>query len=258
MSRPTALVADDEPLLRSGLIRQLASAWPDLSVIGQARNGSEALELFEKLTPDICFLDVHMPGMSGVEAAQQIGRRAHLVFVTAFQQYAVNAFEQGALDYLVKPVQSARLAETVERLQGRLRLAKPAPQTEAALNALLARLEQTTTRISLRWIRASAGSVLRLISVDSIDYLRANDKYTAIAWRDSDHQPAEAIVRTPLRDLLSQLDEAHFVQVHRSVVVNLRAIHHVRRGDDSAEIHLLGRPETLPVSRAHLHLFRQM
>lgn len=258
MSGQTALVADDEPLLRSGLIRQLASAWPELSVIGQARNGSEAVELFERLTPDICFLDVHMPGMSGVEAAQQIGRRAHLVFVTAFQQYAVTAFEQGALDYLVKPVQTARLAETVNRLQERLRLAKPAPQTEATLNALLARLGQTATPSGLRWIRASAGSVLRLIPVDAIDYLRANDKYTAIAWRDSDQQPAEAIVRTPLRDLLSQLDETHFVQVHRSVVVNLRAIHYVRRGDDSAEIHLLGRPETLPVSRAHLHVFRQM
>ena len=119
--RPTALIADDEPLLREALARQLAQAWPELEVVAQARNGREAVEQFEALQPDVCFLDVHMPGLSGVEAAHHIGRRAHLVFVTAYDQYAVQAFEQGVLDYLVKPVEPARLAETVARLKERLR-----------------------------------------------------------------------------------------------------------------------------------------
>ena len=126
---PTALIADDEPLLREALARQLARAWPELNVVAQVRNGREAVQQFEALKPDVCFLDVHMPGMSGVEAAHQIGRRAHLVFVTAYDHYAVQAFAQGALDYLVKPVEPSRLAETVARLQERLRAAEPARNT---------------------------------------------------------------------------------------------------------------------------------
>lgn len=257
MRRPTALIADDEPLLRSGLSRMLSTAWPELDIVAQARNGAEAVDLFEEHTPDICFLDVHMPGMSGVEAARMIGRRAHLVFVTAFQQYALTAFEQGALDYLIKPVQPERLDDTVQRLQQRLRLAMPVMQTEAMLHLLMERLGDRPPDV-LRWIRASAGAVLRVIPVDHVDYLRANDKYTTVAWRDGDRLDAEAVVRTPLKQLLSQLDRAQFVQVHRSVVVNLRAIQHVVRDDDSAVIHLRGRKETLPVSRAYLPLIRQM
>lgn len=253
---PTALVADDEPLLRSSLIRQLAAAWPALRVVAEARHGIEAVEQFEQHTPDLCFLDVHMPGMSGVEAARQIGSRAQLVFVTAYQHYAVQAFEQGALDYLVKPVEPARLAQTVARLQERLRAA--APPREAALQALIARLDPAAASPRLRWIRASAGKVLRLIPVDAVDYLRASDKYTHVAWRDTDRRPAEAVVRQPIKDLLAQLDPEQFVQVHRSLVVNLSAIDHVRRLDDGAEIHLRGRSETLPVSRSYLPYFRQM
>jgi len=132
-SHPTALIADDEPLLRKSLTRLLAQAWPELQVVVQARNGREAVEHFESQQPDICFLDVHMPGLSGVEAARLIGRRAHLVFVTAFDQYAVQAFQHGALDYLVKPVEPARLADTVARLQARLRHAQPVPDTDALL-----------------------------------------------------------------------------------------------------------------------------
>src|SRR6185503_6170233 len=131
--RPTAIVADDEPLLRSSLTRMLGDAWPELEIVGEARNGREAVEQFESLKPDICFLDVHMPGLSGVEAARRIGRRAHLVFVTAYDQYAVQAFAHGALDYLVKPVEAERLAETVARLQERLAAAQPAPDVEALL-----------------------------------------------------------------------------------------------------------------------------
>jgi DNA-binding LytR/AlgR family response regulator len=255
--RPTALVADDEPLLREALARQLAQAWPELEIVAQARNGREAVTLFEAHGPDICFLDVHMPGLSGIDAAHAIGRRAHLVFVTAYDQYAVRAFAEGALDYLVKPVDSARLADTVERLKERLRSARPAPDIEALLQQLAARLQPRPE--ALRWIRAQVGQALRMIPVETIDYLRSDAKYTLIAWRDEGGLPGEALVNTPLKELAAQLDPAQFAQVHRSVVVNLHAIRHVSRGEnETASIHLKGRGEVLPVSRSYLHLFRQM
>jgi DNA-binding LytR/AlgR family response regulator len=251
------LIADDEPLLREALARQLASEWPELEIVAQARNGREAIRLFEASLPDVCFLDVRMPGVSGVEVAQHIGRRAHLVFVTAYDGYAVQAFAQGALDYLVKPVAAERLAETVSRLRERLREAQPASDNVAALHWLAAQLRSEAHRPTLHWIKAQAGTTLRLIPVESIDYLRSDTKYTRLAWRDDAGVPQEALVRTALKELLLQLDPAEFVQVHRAVVVNLRAIHHVTRGDESAEIHLKGRKEVLPVSRSYLSLFRQ-
>ena len=260
--RPTALIADDEPLLREALARQLARAWPELDVVAQARNGREAVERFEALRPDVCFLDVHMPGLSGVEAAHRIGRRAHVVFVTAYDDYAVQAFAQGALDYLVKPVEPARLAETVARLQERLQAARPAANTEALLQQLAAQIAQLPSGAApgwLRWIRAQEGQTLRLIPVEEIDYLRSDTKYTRVAWRDETGRPGEALVRVTLKELLAQLDPTQFARVHRSVVVNLRAISHVSRGDnETADIHVKGRKEVLPVSRGYLHLFRQM
>ncbi|GMV30814.1 MAG: DNA-binding response regulator [Rhodanobacteraceae bacterium] len=287
--RPTALIADDEPLLRESLARLLGIAWPKLEIVAYARNGREAVETFERSRPDICFLDVHMPGISGVEAARRIGRRAHLVFVTAFDRYAVEAFEHGALDYLMKPVESARLADTVARLQDRLCSPQRADM-DALLEQLATHLQKklgaatardmapiastatgstpsppgnTVTSVAatapLRWIRASVGPTLRLIAVDDIDYLRSDEKYTRIAWHDDNGKPADALVRTPLRELLAQLDASQFAQVHRSVVVNLRAIREVtRRDNETADIHLKHRPERLPVSRSYLHLFRQM
>lgn len=271
---PTALIADDEPLLREALQRLLRNAWPELKVVALARNGREAVSMFETLAPQICFLDVHMPGISGLEAARQIGRRAHLVFVTAYDHYAVQAFAHGVLDYLVKPVEPARLAETVARLRERLAQAREAPlDTESLLMQLAQRLRQAgapsllaagpvsavATAAPLKWLRASVGPVVRLIAVDDIDYLRSDAKYTRIAWRGDDGQPAEALIRTPLKELITQLDPEQFAQVHRAVVVRLRAISHVTRGDhDSADIHLKGRKEVLPVSRSYLHLFKQM
>jgi len=255
-----ALIADDEPLLREALRRQLALAWPELEIVAEARNGREAVRLFDERRPDICFLDVHMPGLSGVDAAKQIGRRAHLVFVTAYDHYAVQAFAQGALDYLLKPVEEARLAETVSRLKERLQSSRPAINTEQLLQQLSEQLEklQGGKNEALRWIRAQAGKTVRLIAIDDIDYLRSDAKYTIVAWRDTG-KPAEAVVRTPLKDLLAQLDAEQFAQVHRSVVVNLRAISHVKRHDnETAAIHLKGRDDVLPVSRNYLHLFRQM
>lgn len=259
--RPTALIADDEPVLRDALARQLTQAWPALDVVAQARNGRQAVEQWAALRPDICFLDVHMPGLSVVEAARQIGRGAHLVFVTAYDDYAVEAFARGALDYLIKPVEPARLAETVARLQDRLVAAQPVLMSDAVLQQLaqqVAHLQRGPAPAPLRWLRAQIGRTLRLIAVDAIDYLRADTKYTLIAWR-ADAGPAEALLRTPLKDLLDQLDPSQFAQVHRSVAVNLQSISHIVRGDnETAEIHLKGRREILPVSRSYLHLFRQM
>ena len=260
--RPTALIADDEPLLREALARQLAQAWPQLEIVAQARNGREAVKLFEARQPAVCFLDVHMPGLSGMDAARHIGRRAHLVFVTAYDHYAVQAFAQGALDYLVKPVEPARLADTVARLQQRLQSAQPARNTEALLEQLAAQLAQLQAGAAappLRWIRAQVGQTLRMIAVDEIDFLRSDSKYTLVAWRGDGGVPGEALVRLPLKELVTQLDPARFAQVHRSVVVNLSAISHVTRGDnETGDIHLKGRKDVLPVSRSYLHLFKQM
>jgi len=259
VSRPTALVADDEPLLREALVRLLATAWPALEVVAQARNGREAIELFEAHSPEVCFLDVQMPGKTGIEAAQHIGRRAHLVFVTAYDQYAVQAFAEGVLDYLVKPVEPARLAATVARLKERLNASLPALDNELLLQKLAAALAPRPDSQTLRWVRASVGSTVRLIDVQDVDFLRSDEKYTVVAWRDDAGAPQEAVIRTALKELIPQLDATQFAQVHRSVVVNLRAIDHVTRGEnETAEIHLKGRKETLPVSRTYAHLFKQM
>lgn len=269
---PTALIADDEPLLRDSLERALAQLWPTLRVVAQARNGREAVEMVEEHRPDIAFLDVHMPGLNGMEAARQIARQTHVVFVTAYEQYALQAFERGAIDYLVKPVDETRLAATVERL--RERLAERAPQRagpeQAALEAVIDELARRMARPPgapspaaaglaadtgpLQWIRASVGSTLKLIPVDEILFLRSDEKYTLVVTAEG-----EALIRTPIRELIERLDPQRFVQVHRSVVVNLHAISHVTRGpNETADLHLKARPEVLPVSRSYLHLFRQM
>ncbi|MDI4633687.1 response regulator transcription factor [Pelomonas sp. V22] len=265
--QPTALIADDEPLLRDSLARSLAQTWPELQIVAQARNGREAVELFEQHRPDIVFLDVHMPGLNGVEAARQIGRRAQLVFVTAYEQYAVQAFEQGALDYLVKPFEESRLQDTVARLRERLG-DKPAPaaapmnsaQLEAAIEQLADVLRRPAVAASpagegyLQWLRASVGQTLKLIPVDQVDFLRSDEKYTLVVWAEG-----EALIRMSIRELMEQLDPRFFAQVHRSVVVNLRSVSHLTRGpNETADIHLRGRSEVLPVSRSYLHLFRQM
>lgn len=257
--RATALIADDEPLLRDELAALLARAWPELDVVAQARNGREAIEMFEIHKPDVCFLDVHMPGMTGIEAAQAMCGRAHLVFVTAYEQYALKAFEQGAHDYIVKPVDAGRLATTVARLKDRM--GSPASSvSDEVLRELAARLRIDMSQQAgpLRWIRASSRGALRMIPVDDIDFLRSDEKYTLVAWRD-EGQPAEALISTPLKALTQQLDGSQFAQIHRSVVVNLRAVRHVMRGEnETATVHLRDRTDVLPVSRSYLHVFRQM
>lgn len=254
MSPPSALIADDEPLLRDALTTLLRAAWPALSIVAQARNGREAIELFDLHEPAICFLDVQMPGLTGIDAARHIAGRAELVFVTAYDQYAVQAFEQGAIDYLVKPVEPARLSATVRRLQGRLET--PRLADDGRLSGLLRQLTRYAS--TLRYVRAQVGRTLRMIPVDTIDFFRADAKYTIVGWRD-DQVPAEAILRTSIKELAAQLDPSQFAQVHRAAIVNLRSISHVLREDnDTASVHLRGRKEVMPVSRSYLHLFKQM
>lgn len=254
----SALIADDEPLLREHLRLHLQREWPGLQMVAEARNGREAVALFEQHRPAVVFLDVHMPGMNGVDAARAIGTRAQIVFVTAFEQYAVQAFEQGALDYVVKPLDEARLATTVARL--RQRLAQPTPDAgDGGLDNVLEQLarlvrSRATPPARLQWIRASIGTTVRMIAVDQVVYLRSDEKYTLVVC-----ESGEALIRKPIRELIDELDPEQFVQVHRSVIVNLRHVVQVTRGaNETADIQLRGRQETLPVSRSYLHRFRQM
>ena len=254
----TALIADDEPLLRERLAALLARTWPALRIVGQARNGREAVELFETHAPPVVFLDVHMPGLSGIDAARSMLGRTQIVFVTAYEQYAVQAFEQGAVDYLVKPFDEARLAQTVARLQQRL--SPPVSAADSApLDALLDRLStelrgRTPKAAHLQWIKASVGNAVRLIPVEQLHFLRSDEKYTLVVW-----DGGEALIRKTIRELADELDPERYAQIHRSVIVNLSRVTHVTRGlNETAEAHLQGRDETLPVSRSFVHLFRTM
>jgi DNA-binding LytR/AlgR family response regulator len=256
----TALIADDEPLLRQQLASKLAQLWPELQVVAQARNGREAVELFDEWHPQVAFLDVHMPGLNGVEAARCIGRRAEVVFVTAFDQYAVEAFRQGAIDYIVKPIEDERLQDSVQRLQAKLRATgeeTQRPEFGALLERMAAELRLRTgapRAAYLQWIKASVGNSVRLIPIEQVLYLRADAKYTAVAW-----EGGEALIRTTIRELADALDPERFVQIHRSAIVNLAHVDRYSHGPgDSGELHMKGRSERLGVSRSYVHLFRQM
>ena len=258
MSLPTALIADDEPLLRERLRLHLVRLWPELQVVTEARNGREAIELFETHLPQVAFLDVHMPGLNGIDAARSIARRAEIVFVTAHEHYAVQAFEHGAIDYVVKPFEEARLADSVARLKARMAEPRPPlPGFDAVLDQLAAELNlrgRAERPKYLRWIRASVATSVRLIPVEQIAFLRSDEKYTLVVW-----EGGEALIRRPIRELADELDPDTFAQIHRSVIVNLRQVAQVDRGfNDTAEVKLKGRREVLPVSRSFLHVFRQM
>ncbi len=273
-SMPTALIADDEPLLRSQLRTRLAMLWPELEIAHEAGNGLEALAVIESdgeahVMPDLCFLDIHMPGLSGLDVARRIrdlsrdkarARMPLVVFVTAYDEHAVEAFEHGAIDYVLKPFETDRLEETVERLKERLirgpvRTDAPAASDDPLdlLAEKLARLAPRRTA-TLQWIKASVGSTVRLIPVDDVQYFHADDKYTRVITSDG-----EALIRKPIKELVAELDPTRFWQIHRATIVNTHAIAGVVRGQkDSADLKLKGRHETLTVSRAYLHLFRQM
>lgn len=256
MSTTTALIADDEPLLRTRLAAMLGQLWPELRICGFARNGQEAVEMQRELRPSVCFLDVHMPGMNGIDAARAMGDDVALVFVTAYDQYAVQAFARGAIDYLVKPVDPVRLGETVQRLRRNLAAAQ-VPQIPDAVLQALSRLVQSQSPPAqnawLHWIRASVGNSVRLIPVDQVVYLKSDHKYTVVVW-----QEGEAVIRKSIREMAGSLDPRRFAQIHRSAIVNLAHVAQFAHLEDAGEVTLKGREERLPVSRNYVHLFQRM
>jgi DNA-binding LytR/AlgR family response regulator len=239
---PTAIIADDERLMRDLLRTRLSQVWPELQIVGEAKNGDEAVQLVSELKPDLTFLDIRMPGKTGMEAARDIGDASQVVFVTAYDQYAVEAFERGAVDYVLKPPEPERLKITVERLKERL--AAPASVGASASanvsDTVTAMLSQLAEKIAapkpkyLQWIQASIGQDLRMI-------------------------PVEALIRKPVRDLADELDPSLFWQIHRATLVNVNAIEGVTRDIRGRHLVLIkGRPDKLEVSRSFLHLFKQM
>jgi DNA-binding LytR/AlgR family response regulator len=245
---PTALLAEDEPMLRAQLRSRLAEAWPELSIVAEAENGEQALALIDEHKPDVAFLDIRMPVMSGLDVARVIGGRCHVVFVTAYDEYAVAAFDEGAVDYVLKPVTPERIAKVTARL--RQRLAMP----PLDLTALLSRLALRDDAAPLKWIRASLGSVMQVIPVSDVVYFQAEDKYTKVVTHE-----AEALIKKPIKDLFDELDQEVFWQIHRATIVNLNAIARVERDwRDQPVITLKSRPEKLTVSRTFAHRFKAM
>jgi len=251
---PTAVIADDERLMREQIADRLKEAWPELLIVGEASNGREAIDIVRTLEPDIVFLDISMPGMDGIQAAQALAGKAHVVFVTAYDQYAISAFEHGAVDYLLKPAEPERVALTCQRLRERLKQA-PDPMDD-----LLAQLSQRLgagglkPREYMRWVQASVGANIRMIPTSDILFFRAEDKYTRVQTQDF-----EALIRKPIKDLLDELNPDEFWQIHRSTVVRVDAIEQVSRDFRGRQIvHVKGSAEKLEVSRTFNHLFKQM
>lgn len=247
---PTAVFAEDEPLLAAEMSELLCRLWPELRVVACAEDGVAALNAIELHRPDLAFLDIHMPLLSGLDVACHLAGRCHVVFITSYDQHAVEAFEAGAIDYVLKPPTAARLLTTVERLKSRLR--QPAPDLRERLDGL--RQPPAAARPHLQWINASRGSVVRLLTVDEILYFKSDQRYTMVVTRD-----AQALIRKTIKDLGEELDPSMFWQVHRSTLVNVHAIDSVGRDDrGNLNLRLKHRPEVLPVSEAYQHLFRQM
>lgn len=255
-----ALIADDEPALARHLQRELAALWPDLQFTPLARHGVEAAELIAAHRPDVAFLDIQMPGLTGLEVAQGIEGATRVVFVTAYDEYAVQAFEQQALDYLLKPVKADRLQRCVQRLQLALQASAAPELTDDRLAQALRQLlpapggTATAPAQRLRWVRASAGELMHQIPVEQVLFFQADDKYTVVQTAAAEH-----LIRTPIVELLPLLDPEVFVQVHRSTVVNLAHLTGTRR-DEASRLYLRLRDfsRELPVSRAYVHLFRAM
>jgi DNA-binding LytR/AlgR family response regulator len=252
------VIAEDEALLRQSLLTSLGQAWPALEIVAECEDGASALEAIADHQPDVAFLDIRMPGLTGLEvaaASAEASPATQIVFVTAYDQYAIDAFERGVIDYLLKPIAADRLAATVQRVQARA----AAGQTDAAALAALvkqldARLPSNRTEPPLSWLTASSGRETRLILLDDVAYFRADHKYTTVITADG-----ESLLRTPIRELLEVLDPTVFKQIHRSTIVNMKAIASIARDDTGKGIvRLRQRPETLTVSQPFMTLFRNM
>lgn len=256
----TAVIADDEPHLARALAAELSRLWPELQIVHVARNGVEAAERIASLQPDLAFLDIQMPGLTGLEVAQGIEGSTRVVFVTAYDEYAVQAFEHEALDYVLKPVKADRLQRTLARVQRAL--AQPPAEDSAPLLAALRKLLPAPAGAAalapaeerLRWVRASSGELTHQVAVQDVLFFRADDKYTCVQTASAEH-----LIRTPIAELAAQLDPGLFVQVHRSTIVNLAHLAGTRR-DESSRLFLRikGHDQELPVSRAYVHLFKAM
>jgi DNA-binding LytR/AlgR family response regulator len=260
---PTAIIADDERLMRDQLRLRLSEVWPDLQLLAEAKNGAEAVEAVATHQPDVAFLDIRMPGMTGIEAAAEIAtlqtRKPQIVFVTAYDQYAVEAFEKGAVDYVLKPAQADRLSATVERVKARM--AESSGPDMAALIAQL-RASMSSSGVSdgappkymLKYIQATIGQQLRMIPIEDVLFFVSDEKYTRVQTAT-----VEALIRKPIKELLEELDLDKFWQIHRSTLVNVAKISGVvndERGHKIVSVH--GHNEKLEVSRSYLHLFKQM
>ena len=252
---PTAIIADDERLMREQLRARLTEVWPDLQVVTEAKNGEEAVAAVQDHRPDLAFLDIRMPGMTGIEAARHIGDACHVVFITAYNEYAVDAFEHGAIDYVLKPAEAERLMITVARLKQRLG-SKPS-DLSALLSQLGAKLESAggaAQRSYLQWIQASVGQQLRLIPSAEILFFTSDEKYTRVQT-----ETFEALIRKPIKELIDELDPEQFWQIHRGTIVNAKAIAGVTRDFRGRQLVLIkGHSEKLEVSRNYTHLFKQM
>ena len=253
--KPTAVIADDERLMREQIAARLKEAWPELEIVGEAANGREAVALVRAREPDVVFLDIRMPEMDGIAAARALAGQAHVVFVTAYDEYAVTAFEQGAVDYLLKPADPERVATTCQRLRARI------DRKPDAMEELLAQLSQRlqgggapAAREYLRWVQASVGATLRVIPTTDILFFRAEDKYTRVQT-----ETFEALIRKPIKELVDELDPAEFWQIHRAIVIRVDAVEQVGRDFRGHQVvKMKGRDEKLEVSRSFSHLFKQM
>ncbi len=251
------VIAEDEELLRTALSSLLREAWPQLEIVAECEDGASALEAIAELQPDVAFLDIRMPGLTGLEVARGLvdaSPRTQVVFVTAYDQYAIDAFEQGAVDYLLKPIARDRLAATVQRIQARATAGRPDAATLDALLKHLSTRQAPTGKPPLVWITASVGKDTRLVMVEDVAYFQADNKYTTVVTADG-----EALLRTPLRELLDALDPGTFKQIHRSTIVNMKAVASVSRDDTGrGRLKLKTRPEVLTVSQPFMSLFRNM
>lgn len=250
MPSPRALIAEDEPVLRAQLAEMLATLWPELELVAQVSDGVAALRGLDLHRPNVMFLDIQMPGLTGLDVARQAAGRCHIAFVTAYDQYAVAAFEQGAVDYVLKPFSAGRLITTISRLKEKM------SSPPADLSRILGQISGANgnARAHLKWINASRGNTVRLITVDEIAYFKADSKYTLVVTADG-----ESLIRKTIKELTEELDPDAFWQIHRSTVVNVNAIESVVRDiAGRVQVRLKQRKEMLPVSEGYAHLFRSM
>jgi DNA-binding LytR/AlgR family response regulator len=255
MANPEAIIADDEEQLRIHLKSKLASLWPELTICGEAENGLEALEMIESCRPAMAFLDIKMPGLTGIEVAHKISADCRVVFITAFDQYAIEAFENEAVDYILKPVTDKRLNKTVQRLKKQLSdISNPPTDLSATMDRLLAALNAKQLPGYLKWIKVRHGEEVRMIAIDDVCYFRAEDKYTVVRTREG-----ESLIKKSIRQLTGELDPEQFWRIHRGTIVNVSCIAGVHRSFGGRLFTKLKElSEILPVSKTYAHLFKHM